>query len=788
MAYTITVGAGESNGAGVSQTPALPAGTLTGKLLLIVTASSSTAATKPSSPTGYTLLASLDTTDPIAIYGKIAGASESAPTVNAWSSGTSACYMVAIESPTGWPAIGSILAGAVTSYQPANGAGVAYSAHTVVGTGNCLYRITEKNGDATDDTITSVALTSGYTAGGFATRDTAVGGIVLAGEMLTANTTVGSNATNATPAITTWPDSLNRAGITLEFVPQTTITVTVDDDTPSPTQAIVITKSGGNWNGTPTATLTDNNGANVAMPALTSVSGAVATLTLGAGSITNYDDSNATWELIRWNQTLTLTVTDNDGSGTDTIVIQPPVTDHFDAQGATTDYPVTGSATGDDVYIHIVSGNGEGLPALCGIQGSTVPTTFNVMCFDISADKWLTARQEVINVSGSGLAGEYADAFTDTNSTAITSHTPDTDTVGTGYRVEKDVSTSAAVSNAVDIQSNQVRINDANEGFVIDVGTTEPDFTIDWALQVGDTTKSAIVQVRRKDDTEHVHVLFRQTDSLIRINERVASTNVGVTGTNEATYTFDANTTYTLRVQVVGNQITVYVNDVQQLQVASTRDPASDATDIGVFSGSTYPIYFDNANCESDYVASSRTISFDAATYNPGDTVTVTVGGGVLANTTYTGTLNGVTATLGSKTTSGCTLTIPGYDEFDAAGAHATTGWYRNLAVQLDDGTNTPSATLQIVPDVAANFGVLGAGPYVYAPVGSDIGDECYVRVISGSGTAYPENCNIIGSGSGEVMVFDVINGAWLDTYEVGSFSGSGLLSSRVYLSVSLGV
>lgn len=580
--------------------------------------------------------------------------------------------------------------------------------------------------------------------------------------------------TNTTQTITATADSsTSRLALSvIKLVESAGITVSVDDDTPSPTQAIVITKSGGNWNGTPTATLTDNAGADVAMPALTSVSGAVATLTLGAGSINNYDDANATWERIRWNQVLTLKVTDGDGTGTDTLTIIPPVDDHFDTLGASGVYVTSPGGANDDSYVHVVSGDGEGLPILADLAGNTVPTTARFLCFDVSQNKWLAQIEHTFNVASAALDGEYADAFTGTNGTLITAHSPDADIVGDGYTIEKDVSTASAVSNAVTIQSNQLYINDANEGAVIDVGTNEPDFEFDWVCATG---KEFVAHVRRIDDTEHIHMYVVQSTGLIRVNERVSSANIGVTGTNSTNTTFTNGVTYRFRIQVVGTQITVYVDGVQQLQVSSTRAGESHATKVGLFAAGagTFPAIFDNANVYSDYAPAAITLSLSTETPNPGDTVTVTVNGGTLANTSYTGTLNGVSATLSGKTTGGCTLTIPGYDQFDAAGTMVNAGWYRNLVFQLNDGTNTPSITLQVVPDEPSNYGVIGADALIFPPTNAKFEDECYVRILTGYGVAYPATCNVVGVGTGTIMAFDPVLQSWLAARSVGSFSAA---------------
>ncbi len=737
-----------------------PSGVTAGDLLIVYAAvrdfNGSTVGTAPS---GFTQLAtgSPGTDDASWLYGKIADGTESGTvSFDTSTNGGQGAFMLRFPAPAGyeWPAIGTAFVGATESSNSATTTtNMRLGSRTVTSNGNLGIQFGKK---PTTGTVTAVSTTGGWTQATYGANTTA--NMVMVAQFLEISGNISTN--DITPTGNT---ATNATGcLTAEFAPVVAdITISVDDSTPEPTQAVVITKAEGDFSGTVTVYLTDNNGSNVDVSAAVTGSGSTRTLTLGAGSINNYDDSNATWELIRWNQLLTLTVTDSDGSGDTTLTITPPVDDHFDSLGASGVYVTSPGASTDDSYVHIVSGDGEGLPVLADLQGNTVPTVARFLCFDVSADKWLAQIEHTFDVASVTLDGEYADAFTGTNGTLITAHTPDADVVGDGYTIEKDVSTAAAVSNAVTIESNRLYIADANEGAVIDVGTVEPDFSWDWPCETG---KEFVAQVRRADDTEHIHLYVKQSDGLVRLNERVASANIGMTGTRETAYTFTNGVTYRFRIQVVGLVITVYINDVQVLQPSSTRTGESHATKVGLFAAGagTFPVQFDNANVYSDYVAGALTLSLSDETPNPGDVITVTVGGGVLANTSYTGTLNGVSVTLGSKTTGGCTVTIPDYAEYDASGTMVNAGFYRNLTLELDDGTNTPTTTLQVVPDDADSFGTVGADELVYAPVGTKTGDDCYVRVVTGSATTSPETCDASGFFTADFMVFDTVGEVWL--------------------------
>ena len=774
MAYTITVGAETDSAASADLTCTVPSGTLTGQLLLIVTSSTTTGAAAPSTPSGWALMGSLATTDPLCVFGRIGTASESSVSFQ-WGSGQNVAYMVAISSPTGWPAIGSVLqTGGTnpTSSAPSNSADGCYTGHVVLATGNCIFRVGQKNGTLTN-TPTGAAVTSGYTAGGFGNRGSAA---LVHGEMLTANSTIGSDPTALTTvAITGSPASSNRSSFAFEFVPvSTTTTISIDDATPSPGDAIVITKAEGAFVGTVQVELTDNNGAYVSVASAVTGSGATRTLTLPAlatsSAVSAWDDADALWEKFAWGDVLTLRVTDDEGVDTDTLTITPPVADHFDkAAGGSYDHITDSAGTEsgvDDVYVHVVSpGDGEGLPIVSGFQGNTVPTTVHFMKYDNSADKWLAATVVTFDVAAAALNGTFADAFGGA-AADLDDHVPDTDDVGSGWVIERDLSTAAApAADAVNIDgSGYLVITNANEGGTANIGVSDQDITVGFVINSDANDWS--LHGRRVDDTAHITVFIRDNGT-VSINQRVASVGIGVTGTSSVSLGAFADGTHIARLVLVGTSAKVYIDDVIQLDVVVAAANAS-GTKAGIYSSGTVNgagVKFDYINVDSAYVAGTRTLTFSDSTVTPGQAITCTVVGADFAGTIDVGSINGISATPSGADLNSCTLTFPTMAEFDAGGTHITTPWYESVIVSISDGVGTAAVgTVQIEAPVPASFGYAGTGSYAYPPVGVEPGDPAYIHVVSGTGTANPETFSYTATTSAVIwsMAFSATLRVWL--------------------------
>ncbi|MGD2079967.1 MAG: hypothetical protein PVJ36_02400, partial [Nitrospirota bacterium] len=81
------------------------------------------------------------------------------------------------------------------------------------------------------------------------------------------------------------------------------------------------------------------------------------------------------------------------------------------------------------------------------------------------------------------------DAFTDSNGTALNSHTPDIDVEGSGW----ESITRSAPPGGGDIQGNEARLTTDNGGHVIDSGVSDGIVEVDWTPAVGVDNRNGLV-------------------------------------------------------------------------------------------------------------------------------------------------------------------------------------------------------------------------------------------------------------------------------------------------------
>lgn len=147
------------------------------------------------------------------------------------------------------------------------------------------------------------------------------------------------------------------------------------------------------------------------------------------------------------------------------------------------------------------------------------------------------------------------DPFTDTNGTGLNSHAPDTDVVGTGYfNVGYNSSYSGGGGT---IQSNQAQLGTDNFGHAIDTGQADGTFEIDWITDSGGSNRNSIILRHSSAGNQWLWVV-REPNGDWFLYEMQSDSN---TQRDTGTYSWSAGSTYTLRVELSGNSIDLYVND-----------------------------------------------------------------------------------------------------------------------------------------------------------------------------------------------------------------------------------
>lgn len=155
-----------------------------------------------------------------------------------------------------------------------------------------------------------------------------------------------------------------------------------------------------------------------------------------------------------------------------------------------------------------------------------------------------------------GVTTYVEDTFTDTNSTALTAHTPDTDVVGTGWE---------AVTNLFDIQSNKTTTNSSGDNVaVIDSG--QADCTIRTTLNFDANLKYPAIMFR-VTDADNMWYAQNTVNTTFEMIERTTASNTSRASTAK---TFSNSTDYAFDVVLSGDSITAHVDGGSEITYSSS--------------------------------------------------------------------------------------------------------------------------------------------------------------------------------------------------------------------------
>lgn len=169
------------------------------------------------------------------------------------------------------------------------------------------------------------------------------------------------------------------------------------------------------------------------------------------------------------------------------------------------------------------------------------------------------------------------DTFTDTDSTSITSHTPDVDAGDTSYRL---VATYDSFNSAL-ITSNRLRgnVNTVTTGVcLIDSGVSDCTITCDLSRNSTNPNHGGTGIGFRFSGSTGYYVDFYAVGGTTR-TIRLMETN-GTSGSEVTSAAFSHNDTtfYTMKIVLSGSSIKVYMDDVEYI---STTDSTYTGTEHG---------------------------------------------------------------------------------------------------------------------------------------------------------------------------------------------------------------
>lgn len=385
--YTVTVGSTVNDTDGTVTVP-MPAGSLDGKLILIVSSHNDfNGRTLSTAPTGYTEMTSAQpgTSKSMYMWGKIGTASESSQAVE-WASGTLSAWAIAVESSTGWDAIGSVLDGADTGSAASPTGEIQYGARTTTADGNFIVQFGKRFQSPAG---TGVAVTSGWTSAG----DDHITGLAAAMQWRS----VSGNAAANSVAITGGSGTNSSTYITAEFTPAAGgPTVTLSDATPDIDTTVTATLSGAFGAGGNPTLVTFASGDTVACSSATSTT---CDFPLNYSALVASGDLGTTQAATA----TTLTVTNGTETSQSTAVnIQIPASGYAIVDltcTAGTDCSDDSEAivpmiAGDDCAIKVNTGSLNQLSTECAPVFNGGAFSYTVARYDESATAWL-AQEEV---------------------------------------------------------------------------------------------------------------------------------------------------------------------------------------------------------------------------------------------------------------------------------------------------------------------------------------------------------------------------------------------------------
>ena len=183
--------------------------------------------------------------------------------------------------------------------------------------------------------------------------------------------------------------------------------------------------------------------------------------------------------------------------------------------------------------------------------------------------------------SGGALTGTLIeDAFTDTNATALTSHTiAPTNTPAATWRNEtgtKQITSNKAITATIDADGESFQSVDAGKS----------DVTIDVDVTTGTDLANLYggsILFRVTDQNNLWLVSLRSADNTFKILEKNAGT---ITARASTSFTYATSTTYAVRVVVSGTSITATINGGNTLTYTSSFNQSATRHGIGEFTAS----------------------------------------------------------------------------------------------------------------------------------------------------------------------------------------------------------
>lgn len=289
--------------------------------------------------------------------------------------------------------------------------------------------------------------------------------------------------------------------------------------------------------------------------------------------------------------------------------------------------------------------------------------------------------------------------FTAANGTDIDAYTCGTDLVGNTWSHQEIKAGSTPVADAVEVQGNRLNIDTSLQGGIYDL--TVADYTLAFNFVVGaGSSQYARIPIRFSDSDNHYWINLRPVANDVSIYKVDGGTQ---TVCDTASWTLNLSTTYAVTIEVSGTSAVLKIGG--STAASCTMDTVLTATKFGLGTATIgSAVEYDALVVTATLPA--QTISYDAATYDPGDTFVATLTGWSTAPTAFVNqsTGNDSYSTTGTCNTSTCSGVLPNLADLVSGGAGEHTQLNVSLTVRGQSGSESADASLSINPPAVGDF------------------------------------------------------------------------------------
>jgi hypothetical protein len=170
------------------------------------------------------------------------------------------------------------------------------------------------------------------------------------------------------------------------------------------------------------------------------------------------------------------------------------------------------------------------------------------------------------------------DSLEDTNGTAITDHTPEKDTAGSGYQ-------DGIGGGEFTITDNKVTLESGDAGYNTDwIPTGLADCTVRCNIKIGDVVANGLI-VRASAGNDNLEIILDAANDRVRLYSNTSGSRTELKTVTSVS--LDTTSTYAIKVTLDGSAVSLYVDGALKLSHTTTHNQTDHGVGFWQWDGST---------------------------------------------------------------------------------------------------------------------------------------------------------------------------------------------------------